>query len=89
MKIQRQRGHHVISTGPYAVVRHPMYAGMCVMVPSTAVMLGSWIGLATSLVIIVAAAFRAVMEERELEADLEGYTDYEAQVRYRLFPLVW
>jgi protein-S-isoprenylcysteine O-methyltransferase Ste14 len=89
VKIQRTRGHHVVSTGPYALVRHPMYAGMSIMVPSAALLLGSWIGLAVSLVIVVAGAFRAVMEERELEAALEGYADYKARVRYRLLPLVW
>jgi protein-S-isoprenylcysteine O-methyltransferase Ste14 len=89
VKIQRSRGHHVISTGPYAVVRHPMYSGMCIMTPSAALMLGSWLGLAVSFVIVAAGAFRAVMEERELEAGLEGYKDYKARVRYRLLPLVW
>jgi protein-S-isoprenylcysteine O-methyltransferase Ste14 len=89
VKIQRTRGHRVVSTGPYAVVRHPMYAGMSIMVPSVALLLGSWVGLAVSLVIIVGGAFRAVMEERELEAALEGYAAYKARVRYRLVPLVW
>jgi protein-S-isoprenylcysteine O-methyltransferase Ste14 len=89
VKIQRKRGHHVISTGPYAVVRHPMYSGMCIMVPSTALLLGSWAGLAASLVIVVGGAFRAVMEERVLRAGLDGYADYAARVRYRLVPLVW
>jgi protein-S-isoprenylcysteine O-methyltransferase Ste14 len=89
VKIQRQRGHHVISTGPYAIVRHPMYAGMCIMVPGITLMLGSWIGLAASLVIILGGASRAVMEERELEAGLDGYADYKARVRYRLMPYLW
>jgi protein-S-isoprenylcysteine O-methyltransferase Ste14 len=62
---------------------------MSIMVPSAALLLGSWIGLAVSLVIVVAGAFRAVMEERELEAALEGYAEYKARVRYRLLPLVW
>jgi protein-S-isoprenylcysteine O-methyltransferase Ste14 len=89
VKIQQTRGHHVISTGPYSVVRHPMYSGMCIMVPSAALMLGSWIGLAASLVIIIAGAVRAVMEERELEAGLAGYADYKIRVRYRFLPLIW
>jgi protein-S-isoprenylcysteine O-methyltransferase Ste14 len=89
VKIQRQRGHHVVSTGPYAVVRHPMYSGMCVMVPSAALLLGSWIGLMFSLVIIAAGAWRAIMEERELRTGLAGYADYAARVRYRLVPRVW
>ena len=89
VKIQRQRGHHVISTGPYAVVRHPMYSGMSLMAPSIALLLGSWIGLAASLLIIIGGALRAVMEERALRAGLAGYDDYAARVRYRLLPLVW
>ncbi len=89
VKIQRRRGHHVVSTGPYALVRHPMYSGMCLMAPSMALLLGSWVGLAASLLIIIGGASRAVMEERELRAGLEGYDDYAARVRYRLLPLVW
>jgi protein-S-isoprenylcysteine O-methyltransferase Ste14 len=89
VKIQRRRGHHVISTGPYAVVRHPMYSGMSLMAASIALLLGSWVGLAASLLIIVGGALRAVMEERELSAGLEGYDDYAARVRYRLLPRVW
>lgn len=89
VKIQRQRGHHVISTGPYAVVRHPMYSGTCIMVPSIALMLGSWIGFAVAFVMMAACAFRAVMEERELSTSLEGYAEYAARVRYRLLPFVW
>lgn len=89
VKIQWRRGHHVVSTGPYALVRHPMYSGMCLMAPSMALLLGSWVGLAASLLIIIGGASRAVMEERELRAGLEGYDDYAARVRYRLLPLVW
>lgn len=89
VKIQRQRGHHVISTGPYALVRHPMYSGMSLMVPSIALLLGSWIGFAVAFAIILAAAWRAVMEERVLRAGLEGYADYAARVRYRFVPLLW
>jgi protein-S-isoprenylcysteine O-methyltransferase Ste14 len=89
VKIQRRRGHHVIATGPYALVRHPMYSGMSLMSASTALLLGSWIGLAASALIIAGSGLRAVMEERELRAGLQGYEAYAARVRYRLFPLVW
>jgi protein-S-isoprenylcysteine O-methyltransferase Ste14 len=89
VKIQRQRSHHVVATGPYAVVRHPMYARMCIMVPSIALLLGSWLGLAGALIIIAGGAVRAVKEERELENGLDGYRQYMAQVRYRLLPFIW
>jgi protein-S-isoprenylcysteine O-methyltransferase Ste14 len=89
VKIQRERQHRVISTGPYAVVRHPMYAGMCLMVAGIGLFLGSWIGLAGAFAISLAAAWRAVREERELETGLDGYRDYEARVRWRLIPPFW
>jgi len=89
VKLQPQRGHHVVDTGPYAVVRHPMYAGATIMMPSIALMLGSWPGLAASFVIIAGVAFRAVMEERELSSRLDGYADYVARTRWRLIPGIW
>jgi protein-S-isoprenylcysteine O-methyltransferase Ste14 len=89
VKLRQQRGHYVITTSPYAVVRHPIYAGMCIMAPSIALLLGSWFGLAATLIIIAACAVRAVGEERELAAGLDGYRAYMARVRYRLVPFVW
>ncbi len=89
VKIQEGRGHRVVSTGPYAVVRHPMYSGASILIPSMALLLGSWAGLAAAFVIVAGVAFRAVMEERELAAKLDGYADYAARVRWRLVPRVW
>jgi protein-S-isoprenylcysteine O-methyltransferase Ste14 len=89
VKIQRERGHQVVSTGPYAVVRHPLYAAAIILLPATALILGSWYGLAASLVLVVGVAYRTVMEERELRQGLKGYTDYAALVRYRLVPFIW
>jgi protein-S-isoprenylcysteine O-methyltransferase Ste14 len=89
VKVQRERGHHVISTGPYAWVRHPMYTGgilFCVGIP---LLLGSWWGLVISPVFAVLFAVRAGIEERELIAGLPGYSDYTTRVRYRLLPGVW
>jgi protein-S-isoprenylcysteine O-methyltransferase Ste14 len=89
VKIQAERGHRVISDGPYAVVRHPMYSGALLLILGTPLLLGSWWGLALSPVLILLFAVRAVMEERTLMAELPGYAGYAARVRYRLIPMVW
>jgi len=89
VRIQTDRGHAVISTGPYAIVRHPLYAAALIHIPATALLLGSWLGLATSVVLAAAIIFRTAMEDRELHRRLPGYSAYAAKVRYRLFPLVW
>jgi protein-S-isoprenylcysteine O-methyltransferase Ste14 len=89
VKIQTERGHRVISTGPYAVVRHPLYSAVLIYLPATALLLGSWYGLAASFILSGGIAFRTAMEDRELRRGLEGYTEYAARVRYRLIPFVW
>jgi protein-S-isoprenylcysteine O-methyltransferase Ste14 len=87
--IQEDRGHHVISTGPYAVVRHPLYAAILIYLAATPLLLGSWYGLAASVILCGGLAFRTAMEDRELHRGLQGYPEYAARVRYRLIPLVW
>jgi protein-S-isoprenylcysteine O-methyltransferase Ste14 len=89
VKIQTGRGHRVVSTGPYAMVRHPLYAAVLIHLPASALLLGSWYGLAASFVLAGGVAFRTAMEDRELQRGLEGYTEYAARVRYRLIPFVW
>jgi protein-S-isoprenylcysteine O-methyltransferase Ste14 len=89
VKIQKERGHRVISSGPYAIVRHPLYAAACIMIPASALVLGSWWGLAFSVLLLAGIVWRTVMEERELVAHLEGYAQYAQRVRYRLVPFVW
>ena len=79
VKIQTDRGQQVVSTGPYSVVRHPLYAGMLLMFPSTGLMLGSWYGVAASIPLAVTLMVRAVLEERELQTRLPGYSDYMKQ----------
>jgi protein-S-isoprenylcysteine O-methyltransferase Ste14 len=89
VKIQKARGHKVVTTGPYRYVRHPMYAGAIFFFLGAPLLLGSWYGLALAPLMIAVLAVRALMEERTLAAELEGYTEYAARVRYRLIPLIW
>jgi len=89
VRVQADRGQHVISTGLYHYVRHPMYAGIAVFLLGTALLLGSWYGVALGAGVMLMLARRAVLEEGTLRQALPGYTDYMAQVRYRLIPRVW
>jgi protein-S-isoprenylcysteine O-methyltransferase Ste14 len=89
VKVDAERGHKVISTGPYSWVRHPMYAGAVFFFLGTALLLGSWWAFALGLVLIAIVAVRAVNEEQMLAAELPGYADYAQRVRYRLVPGVW
>ncbi|MDL2410182.1 isoprenylcysteine carboxylmethyltransferase family protein [Rhizobium calliandrae] len=87
--VKIQKDQKVIDTGPYAIVRHPMYASALFFLVGMPLLLGSWFGLAFSVVFIFGIAWRAVHEERALIAELSGYQDYAARVRYRLVPYVW
>jgi protein-S-isoprenylcysteine O-methyltransferase Ste14 len=87
--IQVEAGQKVISTGPYAIVRHPMYAAALLMILSIPIALGSWWGLLVFIALLLALAWRLVDEERVLLSDLEGYADYRQRVRSRLIPFIW
>jgi protein-S-isoprenylcysteine O-methyltransferase Ste14 len=89
IKIQEARGHSVVTTGPYAYVRHPMYAGALLFIAGVPLLLGSWWGLVAGAGLILVIALRAVLEERTLTAELAGYADYASRVRYRLVPRLW
>ena len=89
MRRRRESGQKLISTGPYAVVRHPFYAAVLFMCVSTALLLGSWYGLAGVLVLAAGLVVRSLVEDRELRQKLEGYADYARRVPYRLVPGVW
>ena len=89
VKVQTDRGHAIATTGPYALVRHPMYAGAILLLIGIPLLLGSWYGLVLAPVLVVGFALRAVLEERTLQAQLPGYADYAARVRYRFIPLIW
>src|SRR5713226_4683247 len=89
VRIQKDRGQTVVSTGPYRYVRHPMYAAALLFLLGTALLLGSWYGLLMVLIFAGMIAGRAVLEERTLQHELQGYDTYMAQVKYRLIPHVW
>jgi protein-S-isoprenylcysteine O-methyltransferase Ste14 len=89
VRIQAERGHSVVSTGPYAVVRHPLYTAALVWLAASALMLGSWRGVAAGGLVGLVLAIRTVLEDRELHRSLPGYADYAGRVRYRLVPWLW
>jgi protein-S-isoprenylcysteine O-methyltransferase Ste14 len=82
-------GQKVISSGPYALVRHPMYSGALVMLLGVPLALGSWRGLWVLVPTALALKWRAVEEEKFLAQNLPGYAAYRAKIRYRLLPLIW
>jgi protein-S-isoprenylcysteine O-methyltransferase Ste14 len=79
----------VISTGPYALVRHPMYLGGFMMFVGIPLALGSWWGLLVFTLMMPAIIWRLLDEERFLASNLAGYSEYVRRVRYRLAPFVW
>jgi len=82
-------GQRVISTGPYAIVRHPMYASAALYLLGTPLALGSYWGLAALAAMAPFLIWRLVDEERFLAKNLRGYTEYQERVRHRLVPFVW
>ena len=89
VKIQKDRGQAVITTGPYAIVRHPMYFGALFYIAGTSLVLGSWWGLATVPILALLLGIRIGIEEKTLRTGLDGYDDYARRVRWRLIPLIW
>jgi protein-S-isoprenylcysteine O-methyltransferase Ste14 len=79
----------VVTTGPYALVRHPMYAGALLMLAGIPIALGSWWGLLVLVAMLPALIWRLIDEEKFLARNLPGYFEYREKVRYRLIPRVW
>jgi len=79
----------LITTGPYAIVRHPMYSGAFVMLAGVPPALGSWWGLLAVIPIILTIIWRLIDEEKFLQINLAGYSDYLGNVKYRLLPFIW
>lgn len=89
VRIQAERGHHAVSSGPYRWVRHPGYAGGLLTYIATPLLLDTpWAFLPTALVIVLTVV-RTALEDRTLQAELAGYREYAGRVRYRLLPGVW
>jgi protein-S-isoprenylcysteine O-methyltransferase Ste14 len=86
---QAERDHKVVDTGVYAIVRHPMYAGIFLFNVGMALWLESYAAAIATLVPISVLALRILFEERFLRRELAGYEDYTRRVRYRLVPFVW
>ncbi len=89
VKIDRARGHKVVTTGPYRYVRHPMYVGALVLYACMPLALGSFAGLVPAALLSTLIVVRTSLEDRTLHAELEGYVEYARQTRYRLIPGVW
>ncbi len=89
IRIQTERGHHVITTGPYAYVRHPGYASSPFLFIGGGLVLGSWTAALIGLFLIVPLVIRTAREDRILHGQLDGYAAYAQKVRYRLIPGVW
>ena len=89
VRIQSDRGHHVISTGPYRIVRHPGYASMCFLGIWSALALGSLWAMLPPLICSYLFIRRTIMEDRMLREELAGYAEYARRVPYRLMPGVW
>lgn len=89
VRIQAERGHRVIDSGPYAFVRHPGYLGFFGWALSTPLLLGSWWALLPALLSIAAMVIRTALEDRTLREELTGYLEYTNRVHYRLFPGIW
>lgn len=88
-RIQADRGHCVVRGGPYRYVRHPMYIALIVLMPSVALLLGSWWALIPAGMIVILFSIRTAFEDRMLRTELAGYAEYAASVRFRLVPGVW
>lgn len=87
--VEVQKGQEVITTGPYTIVRHPMYLGLLVFYIFSPLALGSYWAAIPALLIIPTLVARIIDEERQLSENLEGYKEYVTKTKYRLLPRVW
>ena len=88
-RIETDREQKVITTGPYRIVRHPMYTGGLLLLLFTPLALGSYWALLFAILLFVVIVFRLLYEEKFLIKNLSGYREYCVKTRYRLIPLIW
>ena len=89
VRIQTDRGHHVIDTGPYRIIRHPGYAFGFAFFLGIPLALGALWGLIPAMIMSGFVVVRTVLEDRTLQNELPGYKEYAQRVRYRLVPGIW
>jgi len=89
VRIQTDRGHQLVTTGPYGIVRHPGYLGMLLAYPTASLAIGSWWALVPGLLCALVVLRRCAIEDKYLTDNLPGYPTYRGQVRFRLLPGVW
>jgi protein-S-isoprenylcysteine O-methyltransferase Ste14 len=89
VRIQDDRGHQVVTSGPYRFVRHPMYASNILFFPSIPLLLGSWWALIPAVIIMGLFTLRTYLEDKTLQAELPGYKEYAMKTRYRMVPGIW
>ena len=89
VRVQNERGHRVVDSGPYSIVRHPGYAGLIWAIPFSGLALGSWLAAALGLIMSGLILRRVLFEDAFLTKNLEGYVAYSGRVRHRLIPGVW
>jgi protein-S-isoprenylcysteine O-methyltransferase Ste14 len=89
VRVQKDRGQVVISTGPYHYIRHPMYSATLVFLLGTPLLLGAWYGIFFAPIVSIVLAWRSILEEGTLRKELYGYEDYMSRTKYRLIPFVW
>jgi protein-S-isoprenylcysteine O-methyltransferase Ste14 len=89
VRIQIDRDHKVVTTGPYKIVRHPGYVGAILSAMSTPLIIGSVFGLIPAGIIVLLLFIRTALEDKTLHSELDGYSDYARKVKYRLLPWVW
>ena len=89
VRIQKDRGHVVVDSGPYEFIRHPGYSGAILYYIALPLALGSFWGLMPAGLTVITTIIRTALEDRMLQNELEGYIDYAKRVRYRLVPGLW
>jgi protein-S-isoprenylcysteine O-methyltransferase Ste14 len=89
VRIQAERGHHLVTAGPYHFLRHPSYVGTIIASLSGGIALGSWWSLVPLVPFVLLFLRRTILEDRMLRRELEGYAGYAERVRYRLVPGLW